>query len=210
MILLRFLFFGNVLLGILGYWIFLKKENGFDLAWLVKQLLPNSNVIVRTDTIDLVCKFYNSGADEFILKGEGTSKLKDRIVKRTKLGQGVDIQSRNTTRLDQLSTGYKKTRKTKQTSLDRTTRPAKANNTATGQLLRSLTTVKVKLNTGVKWVIKLGDRRGRNLDGKSSRIGNKKLNEFLEKQGRSWFGFTKPQINKITQEIRQIIIKFLE
>lgn len=134
--------------------------------------------------------------------------LKDRIVKRTRLGTGVDERG-NSTRLKPLTSGYKKTRKNS-INLSSGTTPAKSNLTATGQLLSSLTTVKVRIKDGIKFIITVGDRRGRDLNGKSSKIGNKQLVDYQERQGRKFLGFTRPQLNEISREIRQIIIKFLQ
>ena len=107
-------------------------------------------------------------------------------------------------------TKKKKSKVRRLTNLASTTTPSKSNVTATGQMLKALTTVKIKTENGVKFSIRLGDNRGRNLDGKTSAIGNREVNEYLEKQGRKWLGFTKPQLNQISREIRQIIIKFLQ
>jgi len=134
--------------------------------------------------------------------------LKERIVKRTRLGVGIDERG-NSTRLKALTKNYKKTRKGS-IGLSSSTTAAKSNLTATGQLLKSLTAVKIKLEDGVKFVITVGDNRGRNLQGGPSKVGNKKIVEYQEKQGRKFLGFTKPQLNQISREIRQIIIKFLQ
>ena len=90
------------------------------------------------------------------------------------------------------------------------TTPAKSNLTATGQLLNSLTVVKVKLENGVQYVIRVGDRRGLGLYGEPSKIGNKKLVEYLAEGGRKFLGITKSQRNEISREIRELILKFIK
>ena len=161
--------------------------------------------------------------------------LKDRIVKRTRLGVGVDPATGNSYKIPPLSENYKEVRQgkarfytdkagnvhkvlknssnsdyVKKPRLAGTTTPAKSNLTATGQLLKSLTTVKLKFQGGVAYMIRVGDRRGRGLFDAPSTIGNKQLVKYLAAQGRSFFGFTKSQKNQITKEIRHMIIKFLK
>ena len=166
---------------------------------------------------------------------EYVEKLKDRIVDRTQLGIGVDIKTGNSKPLDKLSDNYieqrsgkarwyttksgKKVKVTKEEDksgefvkkpkLANTTTPSFSNLTATGQLLKSLTVVKNKIKGGVIYYIRIGDRRGRDLFGYQSKIGNKKLANILADQGRTFFGFTKSQKNQISREIRQMIRKFL-
>tara|TARA_R110000868_G_C10972634_1_gene770625 strand:+ start:12546 stop:13139 length:594 start_codon:yes stop_codon:yes gene_type:complete len=160
--------------------------------------------------------------------------LKDRIVKRTQLGIGVDPSTGNSYKLPPLSQNYKETRQgkarfytdkagnvvkvtknknnkdyVKKPRLASTTTPAKSNLTATGQLLKSLTTVKSRFQGGVAYIIRVGDKRGRGLFNTPPTIGNKQLVKYLASQGRNFLGFTKSQKNQITREIRQIIIKFL-
>lgn len=136
--------------------------------------------------------------------------LKDRIVKRTKLGQGVDPRTGNTTRLKPLSTEYKGTRRNNRSRLSGTTQPARSNLTATGQLLDSLRVIKKSIVNGIKYTITIDNKRGRNLDGSNSTVGNRDIARFQRKQGRNFFGFTKPQINQIVREVRQTILKFLK
>jgi len=161
-------------------------------------------------------------------------ELKDRIVKRTQLGIGIDPDTGSSMRFEPLSDNYKETRQgksrwytnkagkrikveksktnkdyVKKPKLASTTTPAKSNLTATGQLLKSLTTVKMKFKGGVAYMIRVGDKRGRGLFNAPSTIGNKQLVKYLEDMGRYFLGFTKSQKNQITREIRQIIIKFL-
>jgi len=140
---------------------------------------------------------------------EYTNVLKERIKKRTRLGIGVDPKTGNSERLKPIQDRYKKVRK-KSPRLSSQTTASRSNLTATGQMINSLTSVKIKLQDGIKFVFTVGDKRGIGLDGKPSKIGNKKLVDYQEKQGRKWLGFTKPQINQISREIRQIIIKFLQ
>lgn len=128
--------------------------------------------------------------------------LKDRIKKRTRLGTGVNGKPFNALK----SAPYKQQRR--RSRLSAKTTPAKSNVTATGQLVDSLTVVKAKLTGAVSYVFKIGDNRGRDLGGKSSKIGNKQLNKYVEGQGRKWLGLTKAQLNEIQREIRQFIRKF--
>lgn len=152
--------------------------------------------------------------------------LKDRIVQRTQLGIGFDPATGNTERFPPLSENYKemrqgkarwytdrngrkiKVKKKKENSdfvrkprLASTTTPAKSNVTATGQLLKALTVVKIKSNNVAEWLITVGDRRGRGLFDYPSKIGNKRLVDLLERKGRFFLGFTRPQRNQIAREI---------
>jgi hypothetical protein len=89
------------------------------------------------------------------------------------------------------------------------TKPAKSNLTATGQLINSLTVVKIKIAGTKAYLLTLGDRRGRDMFGNSSKIGNKKLNEYVSVE-RPWLGFTRSQVNEIKRDIRQFIVKFIK
>lgn len=166
--------------------------------------------------------------------GSYPDKVKDKIVKRTQLGVGVDKDG-NAFKLPALSTNYKEQRQgktrwytsksgkkvkvtkeedtsgyVKKPRLASTTTPAKANNTATGQLLKALTVVKVKVDGGVKFIFRVGDRRGLDGYGKKGKAGNKKIVQYLKDMGRSFFGFTKGQRNEISREIRQILIRLIK
>ena len=96
-----------------------------------------------------------------------------------------------------------------QVHLSPDTKPAKSNLTATGQLIDALTVAKLKIDGTVSYLIYLGDRRGRDMFGKSSKIGNRELNEYVSKE-RPWLGFTRSQVNEIKRDIRQFIVKFLK
>lgn len=165
-------------------------------------------------------------------------ELRDRIVTRSRLGIGVDPESGKGYRFPELSKPYIRRRKGAKSlkkrlasdarqrkrakaesekrgekvkpNLSSKTTPAKSNITATGQLLNSLSVVKLKLKNAFGFKIVIGDRRGRDLFGNRSKIGNKKLTEYLAKQGRTFFGFTKAQRNQIAKEIRDFIIKGLK
>jgi hypothetical protein len=159
--------------------------------------------------------------------GSYADELKNRIVKRTQLGVGVNDDG-EAFPLPGLSQSYKdqrsgkvrfykdkkgKLRKIlnpdKKPKLATTTKATKANNTATGQLLKAITVVKTKISGGVKFIFAIGDDRGLDMYGKPSEIGNKKLNKYLKDMGRGFFGFTKAQRNQIRREIRQILIRLL-
>jgi hypothetical protein len=131
--------------------------------------------------------------------------LKGRIQKRTRLGT-----ARDGSKFPTLAGATKKYRGKYKRNLNSNTTPAKSNITATGQLINSLTVVKLKLNGAVSYIFKLGDRRGLDLSGNTSKIGNQKLNEFMEAKKRAWLGFTPAQLNEIRRDIRQIITKFLK
>ena len=90
------------------------------------------------------------------------------------------------------------------------TTPSKSNLTATGQMLKSLTTVKIKLKDGVAFRIKFSDRRGRDMWGESSKATNSEIAKYNADKGRHFFGFTKSQKNEIIKDIRQMIINFLK
>ena len=165
------------------------------------------------NTIDeQVEKALRSKVDKAIVQGFGeryADTLKERIVKRTRLGVGIGT-NRNSEKLKPLQDDYKKVRRDNKIRLASTTKPARSNVTATGQLLNSLTTVKIKIENGVKYLITVSDRRGRDLSGNPSKIGNKRLVTYLERQGRKFLGFTKPQINEITRDIRRRLINLLK
>lgn len=124
--------------------------------------------------------------------------------KRKKRGQGI------LKKLLKKKNPRKKKPQKRLRNLAATTTPGKSNLTATGQLLKSLTTVKMKMEGGVRWIIRIGDNRGRNLMGDSSKIGNRKLADILEAQGRRFFGFTKSQKKQMAREVRLILKKFLK
>jgi len=164
-----------------------------------------------------------------IASGSYPDEVKDRIVKRTKLGIGVDPRG-NGYKFPALSTNYREVRQgkarwftingqkiklikgdlVKKPRLHSTTTPAKSNLTATGQLLKSLTTVKIKTAQGIGWAIRVGDNRGRGLFGGSSKIGNKELVGYLAAKGRRFMALTRSQKNEISRDIRHMIQKFLK
>jgi hypothetical protein len=94
-------------------------------------------------------------------------------------------------------------------NLSSKTTPAKSNLTATGQLIDALTVAKLRISGTVSYLIYLGDRRGRDLFGNSSKIGNRELNKYVSKE-RPWLGFTRSQVNEIKRDIRQFIVKFIK
>lgn len=94
--------------------------------------------------------------------------------------------------------------------LSNKTTPSRSNLTATGQLLNSLTVIKLRIRNGRGFAITVGDRRGRDMFGNSSKIGNKRLVEIQEGLGRTFLGFTKSQRNVIAKEIRQFIVRALK
>tara|TARA_R110000764_G_scaffold66038_1_gene137867 strand:+ start:513 stop:1106 length:594 start_codon:yes stop_codon:yes gene_type:complete len=192
----------------------------------------------NVNTVDKqIEKSVSKAVGQALKKGVTTQyveSLKDRIADRTRLGIGIDPKTGNSMRLPKLSESYKETRQgkaryytsksgkkirvgknknnsdyVKKPRLADTTTPARSNLTATGQLLKSLTVVKIKLKSGIAYIIKVGDKRGRGLFDAPSTIGNKKLVEYLAAQGRTFLGFTKSQKNQISREIRQMIRKFL-
>lgn len=197
---------------------------------------------------DIVSKKVKGALDKSITQ-EYVEELRDRIVNRTRLGNGIDPETGSTQRLKKLADITKRVRKNEarvfgvkgggkivwtdgtedpdltreqkkirkesfkaffgNVNLASTTTPAKSNLTATGQLLKSLTVVKVKIEGGVQYIIRVADRRGRDMFGNSSKIGNKQLVEYLEAQGRSFLGFTTPQRNQIKREIKDFIVKYI-
>lgn len=162
-------------------------------------------------------------------------KQKDLLVKRTQLGIGVNLVTGNAEPLDPLSENYKQQRRgearwytdksgkrvkitanqdeggnfVKKPRLSGNTKPSKSNLTATGQLLKSLSTVKIRKPGAIIYKIIVGDRRGRGLFGYPSNVGNKELVRILARKGRTFLGFTNSQRNQIQREIRRIIINFL-
>lgn len=190
----------------------------------------NANTIdkqVSESVTKAVAQAVNQGVTQAYVE-----ELKDRVVNRTRLGIGVNPINGKGYKLPPLSEGYKTARKgtkiAKQNKFDAkrkrnakkkelpppkltsTTTPSKSNLTATGQLLRSLTVAKARITGGVAFFINVGDNRGKDLFGRSSKIGNKTLVGYLAQQGRVFLGFTNSQKNQITKEIRQIILKFLD
>ena len=168
------------------------------------------------------------------VNGSYAEKVKDRVVKRTQLGTGVDPNTGSSEKLKALSANYKEMRQgkarwytsksgakikvmkedapdwVKKPDLASTTTPAKSNLTATGQLLKSLRVVRSKVSEGIQFIISIDDKRGPGLFGYPAKIGNKELVGILAAQGRKFFGFTKSQKNEISNEIRQIIIKLIK
>ena len=158
-------------------------------------------------------------------------ELKDRIVQRTRLGIGVDPESKRGVRFEKLNKDYIRRRKGVKKIKDRnkidtgrrkkargtgqppqlasTTTPSKSNLTLSGQLLKALTVIKIKSKEGIGFKITVGDQRGKGAFGEAPTIGNKQLVKELEKKGRYFLDFTKAQRNEISKEIRQILRKFL-
>ena len=159
--------------------------------------------------------------------GDYTEKLKKKLVLRTQLGIGVDDQG-NPFKLPALSENYKDQRKGKTRwittkdgrkikitgkftpKLSANTKPSKANNTATGQLLNAITVVKTRVNEGIKFVFTIADNRSRDLYGKPNRTSNKKIVQYLKNMGRGFFNFSKAQRAEISREIRQILRGLLQ
>lgn len=192
---------------------------------------------------DEVIKAVTSKMERALRRGitmQYVEELRDRIVKRTRVGIGVNPETGKGERLKKLSTKYiqqrkgsktikrraaidKKRRKAAREESKRTgekvkpnlvaqTSPAKSNLTATGQLLNSLTVIKLKLKNAVGFRISVPDKtRGRDFRGRSSRgLTNRTLAGYVKEQGRNFFGFTKSQRNLIVKEIRNFILKGLK
>lgn len=97
----------------------------------------------------------------------------DLIVKRTRLGYGVDNNFGIKSRLKPLSQRYQEFRK-KYQALSSTTRPTKSNLTLTGQMLKSMKVLSVSDN---KIILAPSGRRN---DG----LSNLEVASFQEEQGR--------------------------
>lgn len=162
-------------------------------------------------------------------------ELRDRIVTRTRVGIGIDPETGRGERLKKLSKKYVKQRKKSKAikrrnqadkrerkrakaekrdpKLSSKTTPGKSNLTATGQLLNSLTVIKLKLKDAWGFKISVPDNlRGRDFLGRPNKYGltNRTLVKYLADQGRTFLGFTKSQRNIIAKEIRNFIIKGLK
>lgn len=164
--------------------------------------------------------------------------LRDRIVNRTRVGIGINPETGRGERLKKLSRKYVNRRKGSKTiqrranvdiaerrraraeskkrgykvkpDLSSKTSPAKSNLTATGQLLDSLTVIKLKLKNAWGFRISVPDnRRGRDVFGQPNKQGltNRKLAQYVAEQGRAFMGFTKSQRNIIVKEITKFIIR---
>lgn len=172
---------------------------------------------------------------------EYVEELKDRIVTRTRVGIGVDPETGRGERLKKLSPKYIQQRKGSKTikrrnvidtrrrkaakeeserrgekvkpNLTSLTTPGKSNLTATGQLLNSLTVIKLKIKDGWGFQIRVPESiRGRDFLGRANKRGltNRKLAEYVAEKGRAFMGFTKSQQNIIAKEIREFILKGLK
>lgn len=169
------------------------------------------------------------------LNQQYATTLKNRIVKRTQLGTGVDPDTATSYKFPPLSDSYKQQRRgevrfytdkqgrkiavrknenntdyVKKPRLAQTTKPSKSNITATGQLLRSVTAIRRKVGKNIEFIFTVGDRRGRGLFDQPSTIGNKELVDILERNGRQFLGFTRSQLNQIRRDVRQFIRQFLK
>lgn len=175
------------------------------------------------DQVEVAVSNKMKKALEGAINAKFIEEQKNLIIARTQLGVGVTPDG-EAYKLPKLSESYKEQRQGKarwitvngkkikitkgqirKPTLASTTQPAKSNLTATGQLLKSLTTVKLKYVGGIRWIIRISDNRGRDMNGRSSSIGNRQLNEYLEAQGRRFLGFTRGQKNEIIRKIRQIL-----
>lgn len=118
--------------------------------------------------------------------------LKDDIIKRTKLGFGVNNKGESQSKLKPLSESTKKARK--HMKLDSTTSPAKSNLTQSGDLLRDLKTV-VAQNVAS---IELGSQESR----------DKAM--WNEQKGRTFMNISKSQILNITNILKKKIAELLK
>jgi hypothetical protein len=162
--------------------------------------------------------------------GSYAESLKERIVKRTQLGIGVNddgssfklptlaqnTKDQRAGKTRWITVNGKKIKMTKDSSnfkqpkLAGTTTASKANNTATGQLLKSIIVIKTKVGEGIKFVFKIVDNRSKDMYGNQNNTSNKKISQYLKAMGRGFFGFTRAQRNEIAREIRQVLNKLLK
>ena len=122
----------------------------------------------------------------------------DRIVKRTRLGKGVDERGGDPKPLKALSESYKKKRRTSE-ELSSTTRPGKSNLTFTGQLLDSIKVITIKAGSV------LISATGRRKDG----LTNKELTGYVS-EDRPFLNLSKPELNGLSKLIRERIESILK
>ena len=135
-------------------------------------------------------------------------EIPEQIRKRTRLGGGVEVRDKKTglggrrTTLEKLATSTKEYRSFYARSLHPQTSPSKSNLTATGQLLDSL---EGRKRPGDIIKVSAEGRRLRDLDGSSSVLSNKQVQEYVERAGRGFLGLTDDEVKKFRSEARNII-----
>lgn len=123
-------------------------------------------------------------------------EISNQIRKRTRLGYGISGTDTRTKLLPtKRSTQLAKERKKKAGTLSKLTTPKRSNLTDTGQLLDS---IEYKSTTD-KTTIQFDDGR------RDSEIGNKKLAQYVQDQGRKFFGLTAPEKNQLRRLIEKKI-----
>ncbi|HXF29112.1 MAG TPA: hypothetical protein VN457_04620 [Chlamydiales bacterium] len=115
----------------------------------------------------------------------------DLVVKRTRLGYGVDKQFGTKSPLQGLTLNYIKRRK--KIGLDKTTSARKSNLTNTGQLLRSVDIIDAK-----KGSLRFGPT-GRRADSSAT---NLEIADFQERKGRIFNRISQLEFNQILREYR--------
>lgn len=114
------------------------------------------------------------------------------IVKRTRLGYGVDNTLGTRSKLKALSPRYIKARKD-YLDIDSTTRPSKSNLTLTGQMLRSMAIIKQDSSS-----VTIGPT-GKRTDGNT----NQEIAEFNRKRGRIFNNISINEFNQIRRIYRK-------
>jgi len=153
----------------------------------IKALIERSQKIIKETITPTISK-------------ELGDKYAQRIRKRTTLGYGVD-GSGTQEKLLPLEESYKEVRERYRENLSSSTSVSKSNLTATGQLLGAMTGEAAN----AKVIITFKDTRGKDLTGRPSKIGNKKLARYVQERGRSFFRFTKAERNAFVREVKQLI-----
>lgn len=142
----------------------------------------------------------------------------DRIVKRTRLGKGVESRGGDPQSLKPLSASYKEQRKGKLAffttasgvkvpfkpdrteRLDGTTSAGKSNLTRTGQLLRSIKVIAVKAGSVV-----IGPTGGR----VGSFLNNKDVARYVQEE-RPFLNLSKPEVNALAKFFREKLSEALK
>lgn len=116
------------------------------------------------------------------------------IVKRTRLGYGVDRDLGAKSRLKPLSARYVDWRQKNKRQLSGFTTPRRSNLTKTGQMLDSMTILETS-----KGRVVIGPSGAR----KGSRLSNQKVAEFVTKQGRPFNYLSELEFNQLVRYYRR-------
>jgi hypothetical protein len=145
-------------------------------------------------------KYIENALNQTFMKSLSKS-MAEQIVKRTRLGSGVD-NSNKKTKLKKLAESTIDQRSRYAENLSEFTTPKRSNLTATGQLLDS---VKGSANK-TKIQITISGKRNKELSGSKSTLTNAQVANYVS-DDRPFFGLTDTERKQFARTIKQQLIK---